>query len=245
MLVIAHRGLVGPDRPENTLAAVEAAFAAGADGVELDLRLTQDGVLVLCHDPDLRRLTGMPVAVASSSWSELRSAAGRGGVRLCRLEEVLAIAAGRHLVLEVKEPPPGSGAVPRTAAAVASLLTARARSGRSDVTVSSFEAPLLRQVRLLLGPGSGVRTALLGLSTDPATSVLRQALADGHDELHPHVGTVLGTSVVDAAHEAGLRVVPWTVNSSSHVQRLQQAGADAVITDVPRAARAALVLAPV
>ncbi|QFG69583.1 glycerophosphodiester phosphodiesterase [Ornithinimicrobium pratense] len=79
VLVIAHRGLVGPDRPENTLAAVEAAFAADADGVEVDLRLTADGVLVLSHDADLRRLTGIPLPVVSSSWTDLSLAAARTG----------------------------------------------------------------------------------------------------------------------------------------------------------------------
>ncbi len=241
MLVIAHRGLVGPDRPENTLAAVEAALAAGADGVEVDLRLTADGVLALSHDADLRRLTGVALPVVSSSWADLTAAASRGGLRLCRLEEVLTLAAGRRLVLEVKGPPLGSGAGPRTAAALASLLHAPGTGTRPEVTVSSFAAPLLRQVRQLLGPGSGVRTALLGYPWETAASVLSRALAGGHDEIHPSVGTVLGTPVVEAAHDAGLTVVPWTVNSSRDVQGLQRAGADGVITDVPRAARGALV----
>lgn len=240
MLVLAHRGLVGPYRPENTLAAVGAAFAAGADGVEVDLRLTADGVLVLSHDADLRRLAGVSMPVASSSWPELRSAAARGGLRLCRLEEVLALAGGRRLVLEVKGPPPGSDAEGRTAGALVSRLADHQVSGRADVTVSSFAAPLLRRVRQLLGEDSGVRTALLGQPWDPAGTVLARALDGGHDELHPHVMPALrGAPVVEAAHEAGLAVVPWTVNSSRDVQRLRLLGADGVITDVPCAARSA------
>lgn len=240
MLVVAHRGLVGPDRPENTLAAVDAALTAGADGVEVDLRLTADGVLVLSHDADLRRLAGAPVPVVSSSWTQLTTAASRVGLRLCRAEEVLERAAGRRLVLEVKGPPVGSGAGPRTAAAVAALLDPAGRPGGPQVTVSSFAAPLLRRIRLLLGPGSGVRTALLGQPWESGACVLRRALADGHDELHPYVGAALGTSLVEVAHEAGLTVVPWTVNSVRDVQRLRRAGADGVITDVPDEARAAL-----
>ncbi len=241
MLVLAHRGLVGPDRPENTLAAVAAALAAGADGVEVDLRLTADGVLALSHDADLRRLAGVPLPVVSSSWADLASAALRGGVQLCRLEDLLGLAAGRRVVLEVKAPPPGSDAARRTAATLARVLDGPGRGQGPEVTVSSFAAPLLRQVRLLLEPGSGVRTALLGHPWETAVSVLRRAVADGHDEMHPHVGTVLGSPVVAAAHDAGLAVVPWTVNDSRDVRRLQRAGVDGVITDVPRAARAALV----
>ena len=75
MIVLAHRGLPGADRPENTVAAVTAAFDAGADGVEVDLRLTADGVLAVSHDPDLTRLTGLPAPVAETPWDGLASAA--------------------------------------------------------------------------------------------------------------------------------------------------------------------------
>lgn len=242
VLVLAHRGLPGADRPENTLAAVAAAFAAGADGVEVDLRLTADGVLAVSHDPDLARLTGRPAPVADCPWAALDRAAAASGVRLARAEQVLVLAAGRRVVLEVKKPPPGPAAQARTALAVVEQLTVLHEAGvELDVTVSSFAPTLVGAVRTLLPPGLGVRTALLGRPRDRASSILRQGLDGGHDEVHPHVLPLLvDPGVVAAAHATGTAVVPWTVNRRRDVRRLCRLGVDALITDVPSSALAAL-----
>lgn len=183
----------------------------------------------------------MPVQVADSSWAHLEATAARYGLRLARLEQLLEVSAGRRVVLEVKTPPPAPGAKARTAAAVAGRLRSLQQTGVTiEVTVSSFSAPLLAAVRALLIPGSGVRTALLGRPQDRVTSVPQQALDAGHDEVHHHVRPLLSQlSVIEAAHGCGVAVVPWTVNSARDVRRLEQAGVDAVITDVPTAARAA------
>ena len=217
-----------------------AAFAYGADGVEVDLRLTADGVLAVCHDPDLGRLTGAPLPVAASTWPELSSAAGEAGVALARFEDVLLLAAGRRVVLEVKRPTVPA-AVQRTALALAEQLLALQRAGVPlDVTVSSFSPTVVRAARELLAPRGVARTALLGRRGRPAAVVLRQALEDGHDEMHPHVLPLLADpSVVAAAHACGVAVVGWTVNRRQDVQRLQRLGVDGVITDVPAYVRAA------
>lgn len=242
MLILAHRGLPGADRPENTVAAIAAAFDSGADGVEVDLRLTADGVLAVSHDPDLGRVTGRAASVAHSPWSMLHDAAERGGVRLARLEQVLLLAAGRRVVLELKKPPPAHAAEARTALAVAGQLRSLQRAGVPlDVTISSFSPTLAIAVRALLPAGSGLRTALLGRPFDRVGSVLRQAVDAGHDEVHPHVLPLLAeTSAVAAAHACGVAVVPWTVNRRGDMRRLERLGVDALITDVPALARAAL-----
>ncbi|HWG95203.1 MAG TPA: glycerophosphodiester phosphodiesterase [Mycobacteriales bacterium] len=242
MLLLAHRGLPGATRPENTLAAVAAALDAGADGVEVDLRLTADGVLALSHDPDLSRTAGLPVAVAETPWPRLQEVAGAHGLALARAEDLLALAQGRRVVLEVKQPPPGPAATARTALAVAGLLRSLERAGLPlDVTVSSFAPPVVERVRRLLPPRSVVRTALLGRPMVRPSSLLRQALQDGHDEVHPHVSALLAQpEAVATAHAVGLAVVPWTVNRRREVRRCERLGVDALITDVPAAARAAL-----
>jgi glycerophosphoryl diester phosphodiesterase len=241
-MLLAHRGLPSADRPENTVAAVRAAFAAGADGVEVDVRLTADGVLAVCHDAHLGRTAGTPLPVASSSWSSLRDTADRRGVALARAEELLVVAAGRPVVLEAKQPPPGPAAAARTALAIASLLRSLQRQAVPlDVTVSSFSPRLAEHVRRLLPPTSGVRTALLGDAFVRPASLVRQALAAGHDEAHPHLLALLADpGSVAAAHACGVAVVPWTVNLRRDVRRLAGLGVDAVITDVPATARAAV-----
>lgn len=237
--MLAHRGLPGPGRPENSVAALAAAFDSGADGVEVDLRLTADGVLAVCHDPGLARLTGLRMKVAGSTWSVLHEAAQRRGVHLARLEDVLAVVAGRRVILELKKPPAADA---RTALAVADQLRLQQRTQvPMDVTISSFSPALLTDVRDLLHPSSGVRTALLGRPRDHAASVLRRALDSGHDEMHPHLLSLLASEgVVATAHACGLAVVPWTVNRRRDVRRLERLGVDALITDVPVPARAAV-----
>jgi glycerophosphoryl diester phosphodiesterase len=242
VLLLAHRGLPGSSRPENTLRAVRAAFAAGADGLELDVRLTRDGVLALCHDPDLRRLTDRPTAVADTSWEQLRAVAAAGGVELARVEQALVLAAGRRVVLEVKQPPPGPRATARTALAVTGMLRELHRAGVPlDVTVSSFAPAVVAHVRRSLPAGLDARTALLGRPLARPGSLLRQALTAGHDEVHPHVSALLASpGCVETAHAVGVAVVGWTVNRRRDVRRLARLGVDALITDVPASARVAL-----
>jgi glycerophosphoryl diester phosphodiesterase len=242
VLILAHRGLPSIDCPENSVAAIAAAFDRGADGVEVDLRLTADGVLAVSHDEDLHRLTGVPMAIADSTWLTLRDTAGRRSVQLARAEDVLAEVAGRRIVLEIKQPPRGGTFEIVAAVAVADLLRGIQRSGVDlDVTVSSFAPDIVATVRTLLPRGSGVRTALLGCPEDRASEVLRQAAESGHDEMHPHVRSLLAQPTVVAAAEASaVTVVPWTVNTTSDMRLVQQLGVYGLITDVPATARAAL-----
>jgi glycerophosphoryl diester phosphodiesterase len=236
----AHRGSPGPSSVENTLPAVAACLLDGADGVEVDLRLSADGILVVSHDPTLRRITGAGLAVATTSWEELRVASACVGVPLTRVEEVLAVLAGRPVVLEVKRPLPG--AVPATVAALVAVLRDLRREGLPlDVTVSSFSPAVVAEVRRCAPQELAVRTALLGDVRDRPTSLLRQVLQDGHDQVHPNVAALLAEpSAVARAHALGVGVVPWTVNRGRALRRLAGLGVDGFITDVPRSARLAL-----
>ena len=238
--LLAHRGSPGTTFVENTLPAMRACFEAGADGLEVDLRLSADGVLAVCHDVDLSRLTGLPTEVSGTSFAELRASCAGRGVPLARAEEVLAVAAGRPVALELKHAPPGR--TPETATAVVSLLQEQSALGVPlDVTVSSFSPALVDAVRAQAPAGLGIRTALLGDQGEKPTAVLRRAVDAGHDEIHPHVAALLAEPhAVGLAHSLGARVVPWTVNRSRDLRRLAALGVDAMITDRPSAARQAL-----
>lgn len=110
--IIAHRGAwAETGLPEQTRAAFEAAFDLGADGVECDVRLTADGVVVCHHDATVKRLTGDPRSVHELTLAELRALewgeASGGAVTLAELADI-ASAAGRPVVLaiELKHPNP-------------------------------------------------------------------------------------------------------------------------------------------
>ena len=220
-----HRGSRTPG-PENTPQAVAAAIVAGADGCEVDVRRTADGVLVCHHDPH----AGTRAIVATSS-AELVAL----GVPL--LSDVIAAAGTRRLVIEVKNNP---GEPDYSADAVAARLLVEQLAGLGplgNVLISSFDTASLDVARAASWP--------VGLLTLPGVSVaagLAHATAGGYQELHAHV------SAIDApapnpgftVRDAGLRLVAWTVTSAEQVKSLLGRGVDAVICDDPASVAATL-----
>ncbi|MBN2056420.1 glycerophosphodiester phosphodiesterase [bacterium] len=134
-LVIAHRGAPAAAM-ENTMAAVRAAADEGADMVEVDVRLTADGVPVLAHDPDLRRTAADARTIASMSLEELREI-DLGGAPPATLAECLHWCSGRlGLDVEIKEP----------AATGPALAVIWAAQFKGRLLVSSFHRPVLMKV---------------------------------------------------------------------------------------------------
>ncbi|MEP6696864.1 MAG: glycerophosphodiester phosphodiesterase, partial [Pseudonocardiales bacterium] len=238
VLVLAHRGAPAPRRPENTLGAVDAALAAGADGVEIDVRATADGVLVCSHDADLTRLAGRPMVIAETALGALRQVSLPGGHHVSTLDEVLATVHGR-VVIEVK---PVTDEIRALRTSMALCVSLEAAMPGPALTVSSFDPELLATIRFALRHTghTHVRTALLGLPGTCTGGLLRRTLDGGHDEVHPHVSDLLrARRIVDGAHSLGASVTCWTVNRRRDVRRLAQLGVDAVISDRPDAASAA------
>jgi glycerophosphoryl diester phosphodiesterase len=239
-LILAHRGSARPDRPENTVAAADAALSAGADGVEVDVRASADRKLVCSHDADLFRLAGTPVPVRTRTAAALRSVLLPGGHQLALLEELLSAVAGygrRRVVVEAKACPDPAAAL-EVAGALREVLAGFAAD--LDITVSSFDPVLLGLVRTALAD-LGIGTALLGSAFEGAANLLRRALDDGHDEIHPNLFSLLRSpNVAETARTLGVGVTCWTVNRARHVARLADLGVDALITDDAAGVRAAL-----
>ncbi len=238
-LVVAHRG-ASATHPENTLPAFEAALAAGADAVELDVRLAADGTPVVLHDPDVARTTDGRGPVAALTVAELKrlNAGPPGGppVQVPTLREVLELVSGRAGVdLEVKNLPgepgfreDGRGIVEATLEALEETAFA------GPVLVSSFHRPTLRRARRL---APEVPTGLL-LAAGDLQAALTAAVEDGHAFLLPGVALVEagGDAFLARAHRVGLRVGTWTVDDPEAVADLFARGVDAVATNDPAAA---------
>jgi glycerophosphoryl diester phosphodiesterase len=208
--VLGHRGAPGAGRPDNSVAAVVEALLQGADGVEIDVRLTADDTLVCSHDPI--------------------DAGSRRGT-LATLPELLAAAQQPARVQVVVEAKPVSdpAVAARTAAVLADDL--RAFAGNAAITVSSFDPALLAMIRATCAD-LPVRTALLGDRSAPAALVVQRAHEDGHDEVHlPLAGLLRTPEVVETARDLGLSVTVWTVNDRPELQWIAELGVDAVITD--------------
>ena len=237
VLVLGHRGWSGEGRPENSVAAVSAALEGGADGVEIDVRLTADGVLLCSHDPAVPVRAGERLTLATSRAADLRRIALPGGHAVATCEEVLAAAAnhGRFRVIIEAKPAPGFSYRRRTVRALRELVTDFA-SGL-DLTVSSFDPALLAAIREAVAQ-LPVRTALLGAASTSVSTLLRRAVYEGHDEIHPNVLSVLSAPAsVRIAQSLGIAVTCWTVNRESEVRQLAALGIDAMIADNPAEVR--------
>lgn len=195
---------------ENTLPSFQLALDAGADGLELDVHATVDGVVVVHHDAALR---GGP-AIASLTLAELRRHEAAPGVPIPTLEELCELVAGRAtLFVEIK----GTG-IERQ------VLDVLAGYG-GDVAIHSFDHALIRRVWQL------EPARRLGILYEHAPAQLSQAMATtGARDVWPH-WPLVSAELVAAVHEAGGRVIPWTVNDQARAQALASLGVDALCGD--------------
>jgi len=213
--VFAHRGCT-EGFVENTVDAFAEARRLGADGVELDVRLTADGALAVHHDAEVPGRG--PVC-------ELGVADLPAHVPL--LADVLAVCEGMVVNVEIKNAPQDPGWDPGE---VVASLTAAAigEAGWTErVIVSSFQVATLRAVRA--ADGRLALGALWGLSAEPEAA-LAEAAEAGFRAVHPFVSSA-DTALVQRAHAAGLAVNVWTVNAHHDLVAMVDAQVDAVITD--------------
>jgi glycerophosphoryl diester phosphodiesterase len=239
--IVGHRGNAA-HAPENTLESFRQAVALGVDALELDVRLSADGEVVVHHDPTVDRTTDGTGAVAAKSWSALaRLDAGarfaptgargtetpyRGtGVRIPRFAEVLEAFPDTPLLIEMK--------VPEVARPLRRLLeTARAEArcivasfvsaamppfAGSAIATGSSQADLVRLFPRAV-VGWAARTLSYRVIAMPAV----------------HWGLPLPmTGFVRAAAGAGVPVHVWTVNDPAEGERLWRAGVRGLISDDP------------
>jgi len=237
--IFAHRG-ASAHAPENTLAAFELALQQGADGIELDAKLTADGHVIVFHDARLERTTDGAGRLAGKTLAELR-ARDAGcffsekfrGEKIPLLEEVFE-AVGRRVLLNIEltnYTTPHDDLVARVCELV------RKHALQENVLFSSFlPFNLSRAARLLPQVPRGL-LALRGWAGAWARS-FGFAFGD-YVALHPHVADV-NAQQVQRVHRLKRRIHVWTVNRVEDIQRLQAWGADGIFTDDPLLARRAL-----
>ncbi|HZB18596.1 MAG TPA: glycerophosphodiester phosphodiesterase [Blastococcus sp.] len=219
--MFAHRGATGRGHVENTVPAVEAALA-GADGVEIDVRLSADGVPVCSHDETLLRTAGADVTVAETPYGVLRRIRVGGAVAAPGLSEIVATVGNRgRLIVEVKRGPEPPAATARAVGQV--LATARP----ADVVVSSFDPALLQ---VLAGEQSRLPTALITTADNTSPELPELARRLGCAEVHPHWSATTDR-LVRAAHSRDLAVVPWTITEQNQLGRLTS-DLDGAIVDI-------------
>jgi glycerophosphoryl diester phosphodiesterase len=221
--VIAHRGASRVER-ENTVAAFRRAAELGADMVELDVRRSADGVLVVQHDAhvDDGRAVSSIAATELPEWVPTLAAA-------------LEACAPMAVNIEIKNDPrePGFEADRALAADVAALVVACGDTDR--VLVSSFDQPTIDRLRAVADPP--IATAALVMM--PPADVVETLARGGHQALHPWWQAV-DLALVDRCHAAGLAVNVWTCDDPEAMARLADWGVDGICTNVPDVAVAVL-----
>lgn len=216
-LVVAHRG-AWEQAPQNSLEAVRQAAALGCDGIEIDVRRTADGRLVVVHDA---RLRWRQVGRLDHRQVQDRMRVGQAPL----LSDVLEQAAGRLLVdIELKE----DGYVAEATAVIARHLTPE------QYVVTSFLPSVLGQVK------AGRPETMTGLLIGPrsARQAGRRLRESGADFLAPHV-TLTRAGILEWAANRGLACWVWTVNDARALQALSaHPSVAALITDTPAQALA-------
>jgi glycerophosphoryl diester phosphodiesterase len=225
-LAIAHRG-GSLEAEENTLPAFAHAVGLGYRHVELDVRLTRDGRVVVHHDPTLARMFGDPRAVAELDWAVLQRLRSAGGAGVPLLAEVLASWPDLFVNIE-----PKCDEVVEPLAALIQQTGALRR-----IAVGSFVGERTARLARLLGPGLcrspdwrgvlAVRLRGLGLPLPrPGCAVLQVPVRwRGLPVVTP--------GFLGAAHRLHLPVQVWTVNDKAEMVRLLDMGVDAIMTDRP------------
>jgi glycerophosphoryl diester phosphodiesterase len=211
-MAIAHRGDPLVER-ENTLASFVSAVGRGADMIELDLRRTRDGAIVVLHDATLTRLWGVDASVADLDLAAI-AAIGHGHQRIPTLEEVLrAIEIPVMVDFPEDEVVEGALEVVRDAGAM---------------TRSLFVTGHVDALRHLRARAPEARIGLTWIEPDPpGPSLLREL---GAEFWNPWFRRVTAERVA-AVHELGLKVSTWTVDEDRHMVRVSEAGVDAIVSN--------------
>lgn len=229
--IVAHRGNSGV-APENTMPAVASAVETGVEYFEIDIFLTADGIPVVLHDETLERTTDGEGFIEEMTYEEVQdldagswfaNGYGYAGVHVPTLEDVLEhmTETDAHLLLEYKEDwTPEEVGVTREIIEQYGLADQVVVQSFGEATMEGLLQEMPEVPRMLLG---GTDTSYIDLALE------LEAIA-----WNPNAATVLESpELLEQAHEAGLYMFVYTVNSASQWEDLTDMGIDGIITDYP------------
>lgn len=234
-VIFAHRG-ASAHAPENTLAAFELALAQNADAIELDVKLSADGHVVVIHDVTVDRTTDSHGRVRDLSLAQLKSLdAGSSfsekyhGERIPTLEEVFE-AVGRRTFINVELT---NYNTPRDQLVETVCILVKKLGLQNHVIFSSFFASNLTKARAYLPE---VPRGLLAFGGPLGAWARSFGFAFGkYQALHPFLKDVTPQQV-QRVHRLDRRVHVWTVNAAEDMRRLFHWGVDGIFTDDPQLA---------
>ena len=226
----AHRG-DSIAAPENSMPAFLAAIEAGADWIELDVHQTSDGVIVVTHDGDLKRIAGVNRHVWEVTYDELQQYDTGSWfdpkfdyVRVSTLEEVIQAAKGKiRLNIELKP----TGHEPDFEAKVVQIV--KDNDFVNDCVLASLNYDSLVKVKAI---DSSIQTLYIMAMAVGDISTLGAA---DHFSVE---ATFVNQDLVERLHQGGHKIYVWTVNTESTTKAMIDLGVDGIITDDPGQMRA-------
>ncbi|MGC8652343.1 MAG: glycerophosphodiester phosphodiesterase [Candidatus Micrarchaeia archaeon] len=216
MLKIGHRG-AGGDVPENTLKSFAEAIKEGASAIELDVRRTKDGKLVVFHNEKVDKLANAKGYVSDFTLSEIKKLDIKGE-HVPTLEEALDFIDSKveKILVEIKEP--------GTEKAIMEQISKRKLEER--VIVISFHEESLRAVRSI---SPSVETGFIYASYKDPIATARAASANYLLPLYRFTHS----KDIERAHDNGFKVIVWTVNTKEEMEEFKRKGVDGIATDYP------------
>ncbi|MEV4533958.1 glycerophosphodiester phosphodiesterase [Asanoa sp. NPDC049518] len=225
-IAFAHRGGAA-DGDENTTEAFARAVALGYRYVETDVHGTRDGVAVVFHDADLRRLTGQPGQIRNLTIKDLETVRVAGSAAVPRLDDVLAAWPQIRFNIDVKASP---GIEP-------TVQTVKDGKAQDRVLLASFSDSRLARIRKLAGPEIATSLGMRGV-----TRLWLASRRNREARMHPSVVaaqvpprygrlTVVDPRFVAYAHRLGLQVHVWTIDDPEPMHHLLDLGVDGIMTD--------------
>lgn len=212
VMSIAHRGEPVAHR-ENTMESVTAAIDAGADMVEIDVRVTRDGALVVLHDAELTRLWNVPHRLAELDLAQVQELISPAGERIPTLTDIARLAAEKSCQLMVDLPDPAVGP-----AAFDELQ----RLGVLDTMLFAGNTGPLR---------AHAPTARIALSWESLELPSEELLRERRPEFFNPYFRLLTGGIVDDMHAKGIQVSVWTVDHPADMAAAIAQGADAIISN--------------
>lgn len=215
--MIGHRGAMGLE-PENSLSSFERAISLGCDMIELDVRSTRDGKVIIMHDGTVDRTTNGRGTVSRMSLAEIESLRLANGEMIPTLDDILERYGTRCMLnIEIKDED----------SVLSSCEAVRRMKLLEHVIFSSFHSPWLVRIKLKF---PRARTAFI--SEDRDLDMVKIALNLEAEAIHAS-SRITNRKLIEKAHANGLKFNVWIVNRPWGMRKIVKLGADGIITDRP------------
>jgi len=216
MLRIGHRGARAYE-PENTMRSFRKALEIGVDAIEFDVRKTRDNHIIVIHDADVKRTTNGKGLVADLTLKEIKELSTEKGEKIPTLEEALELLDNKvKILIELKE----QGLEEKVLSAVHS------KKVEKNVIIASFLEPALAKTREL---DKQIETGLIYVKHPNPIKAALELKANYLISLYRFTHT----ANVQKAHENGLKVIVWTINTVEEAAEFVKKGVDGIATDKP------------